>query len=67
MPKHDIGYILAKLEELHSDIKEIKHEKYHTSKRIGSLEKSRAYIKGVGLSCILILGGGMKYLYSLIQ
>ena len=51
----DIGYIKARLEDVHLDIKEIKKHRFHSEKRIESLEKSRSYAKGgVGLMAILL-------------
>ena len=66
MSSRDIGYIMAKLEELHIDIKEIKRARTKAIERIGSLEKSRAYLKGVGIVVILSTGTALRYLHSLI-
>lgn len=66
MSNQDIGYILAKLEELHYDIKEIKKLRSDAVNRISSLEKSRSFIKGVGAVSAISLGVILRYLYAMI-
>jgi DNA-binding protein len=60
------GYIMAKLEELHHDIKEIKRARSKAIARISSLERSRAYMKGIGGVLAVTTGVVLKYIHGLI-
>ena len=66
MTKKEVGYILAKLEELHADVKEIRDDGKGKETRLKSLETSRAYFKGAGLVVTFIFGSAMRYLYNLL-
>lgn len=66
MNNKDIGYILAKLEELHHDIKELRKTREKAIDRISSLERSRAYIKGFGSILAVSTGIVLKYIHSLV-
>ena len=45
--KEDVGYIKARLEDVHLDVKEIKRHRIHIEERVRLLEKMAAYAKGV--------------------
>lgn len=63
--KRELGYILAKLEELHEDVREMKTYRAGVVGRVESLERSRAYFKGIGATIVLSFTAIMKYLYSI--
>lgn len=63
--KEDVGYIKAKIEELASDIKEIKETRRFIHDKVDKLEKQHSFMKGIGAVVVVAFGTVAKYLHGL--
>ncbi len=59
-------YLIAKIEELHIDIKEIKRLLELQNGRIRKLEIFRGWLTGAVSVCVVVVGITIKYIHELI-
>lgn len=62
-----LEYVLAKIEEVHSDTQEIKVLVANQNDRIRKLEIFRGWATGAASVVIFALSGALKYMHGLVK